>query len=68
MKNSLSELLSTLEEIRAAKFPDIPPEIISEIIQVQMNNQDNPGNRQNETQKIVMKYANQITSEEGEEL
>lgn len=67
MKNSLNELLVTLEEIRVTQFPDIPPEVIIEIVNAQVNNQDNPGIRQSETQKIITQYANLITSEDGVE-
>lgn len=67
MKNNLDELRATLESIRAEKFPNIPADVISEIIDVQNQNQDNPEKRQNETLKLIIQYANQIRADGGEE-
>ncbi len=36
----VEELLKVLEAIRAEKYPDIPPELIKNIIQAQFENQD----------------------------
>ena len=66
MKNNLDELRSTLESIRAAKYPDIPADVISAIIDVQNQNQDNPAKRQSETQKSIIQYANQIKADGGD--
>ena len=66
IKNNLDELQATLESIRQTKYPDIPSEVISEIIDVQHEYQDNPTKRQSETRKVILKYANQIRSEEGD--
>ena len=63
-KNNLDELRLTLENIRETLHPEIPPEVISEIIDVQHEYQDNPSKRQSETRKIILKYANEIQSEE----
>lgn len=60
MKNNLDELRNTLESIRKEKYPDIPAELISAIITIQNQNQDNPAKRQGETQKLIIQYANQI--------
>lgn len=65
MKNNLDELRATLEAIRASKYPDIPAEVISAIIDAQNQNQDNPAKRQNETQKLIIQYANQINGDGG---
>ncbi len=64
-KNNLEELRATLESIREAEYPEIPSEVISEIIDIQHEYQDNPIKRQSETRKIILKYANDIKSEEG---
>lgn len=66
MKNNLDELRATLEEIRKSEYPDIPKEVIDEIVDVQSQNQDNPGKRQSETQKVIMKYANKLTADGGD--
>ena len=65
MKNNLEELRSTLETIRAEKYPDIPAEVINAIIDIQNQNQDNPAKRQSETQKLIIQYANQIKPDGG---
>lgn len=67
MKNNLEELRNTLEEIRVSEYPSIPKEVIDEIVDIQFQNQDNPGKRQSETQKIIMKYANQLSNDGGEQ-
>lgn len=67
MKNNLDELRSTLESIRAAKYPDIPAEVISAIIDVQNQNQNDPARRQRETQKLIIQYSNQIKADGGDE-
>ena len=63
-KNNLEELRATLEKIRASDYPDIPSEVINEIIDVQHEYQDNPTKRQSETRKTILKYASNIKSEE----
>ncbi len=60
IKNNLKELEATLETIRLEEYPDIPSEIISEIVAIQHEYQDNPSKRQSETYKTILKYANQI--------
>ena len=66
MKNNLDELRSTLESIRVTKYPDIPADVLSAIIDVQNQNQDNPAKRQSETQKLIILYANQIKADGGD--
>ena len=63
MKNNLDELKSTLEEIRSAKYPDVPKELIDAIVDIQSQNQDNPAKRQGDTQKLIIQYANQLSVE-----
>lgn len=65
MKNSLDDLIATLEKIRKEKYPQISSEAITEIVEAQMANQDNPTKRQTETLKIIDRYAGMIKSEEG---
>lgn len=65
MKNNLNELKATLEEIRKSNYPDIPAEVIDEIVDVQNQYKDDPPKRQTETQKIILKYANNIQPDEG---
>ena len=64
MKNNLEELMKTLETIRKEKYPEIPEEVIREIVEIQFKNQDNPTKRQGDTQRVILKYADQIKGEE----
>lgn len=65
MKDNLSELKATLEEIRKKEYPDIPQEVIEKIITEQFNHQDNPGKRQSETLRVITEFANKLSSTEG---
>ena len=67
MKNNLEELRNTLESIRASEYPNVSKEVIDEIVNIQFQNQDNPGKRQSETQKTIIKYANMLTADGGED-
>lgn len=64
MKNSLDELLATLEKIRSEQFPDVPAELLKEIVEIENEYQDKPGQRQSETIKLIMKFADSISVEE----
>jgi len=64
-KNNLEELRTTLESIRQKEHPEIPSEVISEIVNIQNEYQDDPTKRQNETYKVILRYANMIKPEEG---
>ena len=68
MKNNLKDLEDTLESIRAAKYPNIPAEVIKEIVAIQNEYQDNPSKRQAETRKVIMKHADLIKADEGDAL
>lgn len=65
MKDNLSELKVTLEEIRKKEYPDIPQEVIEKIITEQFKHQDNPGKRQSETLRVITEFANKLSSTEG---
>lgn len=56
MKNSLEELISTLEAIRLAKYPRISSEILRKIVEIQAKYQDDPTSRENETIKAITQY------------
>ena len=67
MRSNLNELLSVLEEIRASKYPEIPAEVIEQIVLAQYENQDNRVQGRSQTMKIVSDFLdNAVTaSEEG---
>lgn len=56
MKNSLEELISTLETIRLAKYPHVSSEILRKIVEIQAKYQDDPTSRENETIKAITQY------------
>ncbi|MCF2663193.1 hypothetical protein JQM66_01280 [Oscillibacter valericigenes] len=57
MKNSLEELISTIEEIRLTKYPHISPEILTKIVEIQAAYQDDPARREAETYKAIAQYV-----------
>ena len=64
MRNSLEDLKNTLEKIRVEKHPEIPSDVINKIILAQAENQDNPSNRQADTERIIDEYLNSVGHEE----
>ena len=64
-RSNLKELLSVLEEIRANEYPDIPAEVIEQIVVAQYDNQDNRVQARSKTLKIVSDFLN--TAGTGEE-
>ncbi len=64
-RSNLKELLSVLEEIRANEYPDIPADVIEQIVVAQYDNQDNRVQARSKTLKIVSDFLN--TAGTGEE-
>ena len=65
-RNNLDELLRVLELIRAEKYPDIPAEVIREIVNAQYDNQAENDLRHGrlQTTQIVMQFLNSAASKE----
>lgn len=65
-RNNLDELLRVLESIRAEKYPDIPAEVIREIVNAQYDNQAENDRRHGrlQTTQIVMQFLNSAASKE----
>ena len=65
-RNNLDELLRVLELIRAEKYPDIPAEVIREIVNAQYDNQaeNDRRHRRLQTTQIVMQFLNSAASKE----
>lgn len=59
MRSNLKELLSVLEEIRANDYPDIPANVIEDIVAAQYDNQDKRMDARNKTIKIIAEFLNQ---------
>lgn len=67
MRSNLKELLSVLEEIRSTEHPDIPAEIIEQIVIAQYENQDNRVQARSKTIKIVSDFLNNAVATSEEE-
>ena len=63
-RNNLDELLQVLEEIRAERYPDIPCELVRDIVFSQFENQSDQDRIQGrqDTTKLVMKYLDDMIS------
>lgn len=65
-RSNLNEILEVLEEIRSAKYPEIPAEVIRDIVLAQYENQDTRLEGKNRTNAIVTAFLNSVVkSEEG---
>jgi len=65
-KIEVRELLSVLESIRADKYPDVPTELISQIVQTQFENQDNRVEARHQTKRLIDEFLLTIANcEEG---
>ena len=62
MKNNLDELMAVLERIRTEKHPEIPADVIRNIVNIQKNEQENVAVRQGK----LKNYFDQFTNEMGE--
>lgn len=62
-KVEVEELLKVLEAIRIEKYPDIPAEIIKNIVQAQFENQDDRSQGYQDTKKIIDDYLKQVITE-----
>ncbi|OPX85433.1 MAG: hypothetical protein A4E53_03427 [Pelotomaculum sp. PtaB.Bin104] len=59
----VEELLKVLEAIRAEKYPDIPPELIKNIIQAQFENQDDRAQGRRNTKKLIDDFLKEAVKE-----
>ena len=59
----VEELLKVLEAIRAEKYPDIPPELIKDIIQAQFENQDDRAQGRRNTKKLIDDFLKEAVKE-----
>jgi hypothetical protein len=61
MKNSnLEELLGALETIRAEKYPEVPKEVLEDLLMVEYENQDDRAEGQAKAMKILDEYLNKL--------
>lgn len=60
-RNNLSELLTVLEAIRRESFPDIPANVVADIVSAQAENlaERDRVRARTQSQSIIMKYLNE---------
>ena len=65
-RNNLQELLNVLESIRAEKYPEIPAEVIREIVQSQYENQSESDrvHGRTKTTKIIAQFLDAAIEKE----
>lgn len=62
-KVEVEELLKVLETIRAEKYPDIPPELIRNIVQAQFENQDDRTEGYRDSKKLIDDFLKHVVAE-----
>lgn len=60
----VEELLKTLEKLRAEKYPEIPAELIKDIVNAQFEHQDDTTLGSRETKKLIDDFLRKITIED----
>lgn len=59
----VEELLNVLESIRSEKYPEIPPEVIKDIVYAQFESQDDRAEGSRQTKKIIDSFLNDVVKE-----
>lgn len=62
-KVEVEELLKVLETIRAEKYPDIPSELIRNIVQSQFETQDDRAQGHRDTKNLIDDFLKQVVAE-----
>ena len=65
-RSNLDELLQVLEQIRQEKYPDIPADVLREIVFAQFECSDSRIEARTKTQRIVAEFINRHISDKGE--
>jgi ABC-type histidine transport system ATPase subunit len=60
-----ADLLATVEEVRKERYPDLDPELVSEILQVQHQFAEDHTEARKRTEQIVNRWVSQRASAEG---
>lgn len=58
----VEELISVLEGIRVAQYPDIPSELIRSIVEAQFENQDDRAISRRNTKKLVDDFLKTVSN------
>lgn len=56
----VKELLGVLEKIRVESYPDIPNDLIAQIVQAQFENQDNRVQAQYQTKRLIDAFLSTV--------
>ena len=59
-ENNVAEILEVLEKIRATEFPDVPPSVVREILQVQFERGDDRVSARTKTQEVVNRFLQSV--------
>lgn len=59
-----ADLRTTVEEVRKERYPDLDPELVSEILQVQHRFAEDHAEARKRTEQIVNRWVSQRTSAE----
>ena len=60
-KIEIEELISVLEEIRSSQYPDIPAELIRNIVYIEFEKQDSRAQGRKDIKKLIDDFLNTIT-------
>lgn len=60
-KIEIEELIRVLEEIRSSQYPDIPAELIKNIVYIEFEKQDNRAQGRKDIKKLIDDFLNTIT-------
>ena len=59
-KVEIEELISVLEEIRSTQYPDIPADLIKNIVYVEFEKQDDRAQGRKDSKKLVDEFLKSI--------
>ena len=55
-----NELISVLEEIRSTKYPDVPAELIVDIVSAEFDSLDDRAKARKDAQKVIDDFLKQV--------
>ena len=56
-----NELISVLEEIRSTKYPDVPAELIEDIVSAEFDSLDDRAKARKDAQKVIDDFLKQVS-------
>ena len=69
VNDNLSEIKTTLEAIRKDEFPNVSPQVIEQIVDIQFNNQEKESRAEgkSQTRSVLKAYIDSIVVKEADE-